>query len=294
MRPSAAEESDMPSPQENHAAQRAFWNSDAALRWLRRQEETDAMLAPAESAAIARAAPQPGEHALDIGCGCGASTLALAARVGARGRVVGVDISEPMLERARARSINLPQVETLLADAATWDFPSESFDLMFSRFGVMFFGDPAKAFAHLRGALKPTGRIVFVCWRPFVENPWMAVPYNAATKHVPRPPRPGPEDPGPYSFADAERVTRILSQAGFAAPSFEKFEFLLDIAGGRGVDAAVESAANIGAAAGALKDQPDALRQNALAEMRAALAPHEKDGRVELAGAVWIVEARRA
>ncbi len=283
----------MATPQENDAAQRAFWNSDAAMRWLKRQEETDATLAPVDAAAITRAAPQAGEHVLDIGCGCGASTIALAQRVGAQGRVVGVDISEPMLERARYRTDELPQVDTLLADAAAHRFPAESFDLMFSRFGVMFFGDPAAAFAHLRAALKPNGRLVFACWRPFPENPWMMIPFNAATKHVPRPPRPGPEDPGPFSFADTERVTRILTQAGFAAPTFEKFDFVMDIAGGRGVDAAVESAAQIGAAAGALKDQPEELRQRALGEMRDALAAHEKGGRVELAAAVWVLEATR-
>lgn len=283
----------MATPQENDAAQRAFWNSDAAMRWLKRQEETDATLAPVDAAAITRAAPQAGEHVLDIGCGCGASTIALAQRVGAEGRIVGVDISEPMLERARYRTAELPEVETLLADAAAHRFPAESFDLMFSRFGVMFFGDPAAAFAHLRGALKPNGRLVFACWRPFPENPWMMIPFNAATKHVPRPPRPGPEDPGPFSFADTERVTRILTQAGFSAPVFEKFDFVMDIAGGRGVDAAVESAAQIGAAAGALKDQPDELRQRALGEMRDALAAHESSGRVELAASVWIVSTRR-
>jgi SAM-dependent methyltransferase len=284
----------MATPQENDAAQRAFWNSDAAMRWLKRQDETDATLAPVDAAAIARAAPQAGEHVLDIGCGCGASTIALAERTGAGGRVVGVDISQPMLERARYRTAGLPQVETLLADAAAHRFPAESFDLMFSRFGVMFFGDPTAAFAHLRGALKPNGRLVFACWRPFPENPWMMIPFAAATKHVPRPPRPGPEDPGPFSFADTERVTRILTQAGFSAPAIAKFDFVMDIAGGRGVDAAVESAAQIGAAAGALKDQPEELRQKALGEMRDALSGHEKDGRVELAGAVWIVSTERA
>jgi SAM-dependent methyltransferase len=285
--------SQMSTAQENHAAQRAFWNSDAADRWLRRQEETDAMLAPADAAAITRAAPKPGEHVLDIGCGCGGSTVQIASLVGPSGRVVGLDISEPMLSRARERTSSLPQVETLLADASAHEFPAESFDLMYSRFGVMFFGDPAAAFAHLRKALKPGGRLVFACWRPFPDNPWMNVPYNAATKHVPRPPRPGPEDPGPFSFADTERVTRILTQAGFAAPHFEKCDFAMDIAGGRGLDAAVESAATIGAAAGALKDQPAESRAKALAEIRAALTPYEKDGRVSLGGAVWIVEAQR-
>lgn len=284
----------MASADENHEAQRAFWNGDAAQRWLKRQEETDTMLAAAQDAALARAKPLPGEHVLDIGCGCGGSTIELARLVGAQGRVVGLDISEAMLERARARTFRLPQVETLCADAARHRFPAESFDLMFSRFGVMFFGDPVAAFAHLRAALKPSGRIVFVCWRPFPDNPWMGVPYNAATRHVPRPPRPAPDDPGPFSFADTERVTRILTQAGFAPPSFTPFDFMADIANGAGLDAAVDLAATIGATAGALKDQPDDLRAKALAEVRAELAKIEKDGRVALGAAVWIVETRRA
>ena len=108
----------MASADENHEAQRAFWNGDAAQRWLKRQEETDTMLAAAQDAALARAKPLPGEHVLDIGCGCGGSTIELARLVGAQGRVVGLDISEAMLERARARTFRLPQVETLCADAA--------------------------------------------------------------------------------------------------------------------------------------------------------------------------------
>lgn len=284
----------MASAEENHEAQRVFWNSDAALRWLKRQEETDSMLAAAEMAALAQAAPQPGEHVLDIGCGCGGSTIEIARLIGTKGRVVGLDISEAMLERARARTSRLPQVETLCADAARHRFAAESFDLMFSRFGVMFFGDPTAAFSHMRDALKPSGRMVFVCWRSFPENPWMAVPFIAATKHVPWPPRPAPEDPGPFSFADRERVTRILTQAGFAAPTFTPFDFTADIANGAGLNAAVESAATIGATAGALRDQPDDLRAKALAEVRAELAKIEKDGRVPLGAAVWIVETRRA
>ena len=148
-------------PQETHAAQLAYWNSAAGAKWLTRQAETDAMLQVAQDAAIAQAAVAAGEVVLDIGCGCGASTLALAARVGPGGRVMAVDVSEAMLARAKERAKDLPQVECLVADAAAHPFAPESFDLLFSRFGVMFFGDPAAAFAHLRKALKPSGRVVF-------------------------------------------------------------------------------------------------------------------------------------
>ncbi len=283
----------MSTPEQNHADQLAYWNSPAGEKWLKRQAETDVMLAPAQEAAILRAAPRAGEHVLDIGCGCGASTIELAERVGGAGRVVGVDISTAMLEHARMRALSVPQAETLCADAARFSFPAESFDLMFSRFGVMFFGAPAAAFAHLRGALKPAGRIVFTCWRGIEENPWMRVPLRAVCNHVPRPPRPGPEEPGPYSFADPARVTRILTATGLDAPRFTKFDFVIDLAGGRGLDAAVDNAASVGAASAALNDQPQHLRDAALDELRATLAPLEKDGRVPLDAAVWIVESAR-
>ena len=281
----------MTNPQDNHAAQVAYWNSAAGEKWLKRQAETDAMLAPAHQGAIAQAAPGVGARVIDIGCGCGASTLDLAAHVGPLGSVLAVDVSEPMLARAQERTKHLPQVECRVADAAAHPFAPASYDLLFSRFGVMFFGDPAAAFAHMRKALKPSGRAVFVCWRPIDENPWMRVPLNAVCKHVPRPPRPGPEDPGPFSFASTERVTRILTEAGFAPPTFTKLDFDLDIANGRGLEAAVESASTIGAASAALNNQPPELVAAAMAELRATLAPLEKDGRVPLAGAMWIVEA---
>jgi SAM-dependent methyltransferase len=287
-------EKDMPTPEEMHQAQIAYWNSPAGEKWLKRQAETDASIAPAQAAAMVRAAPRVGEHVLDIGCGCGASTIELGERVGRSGRVVGADVSEAMIGRARERTTHLPQVETLCADAARFRFPAQSFDLMFSRFGVMFFGDPVAAFAHLRGALKPDGRLVFACWRPIDENPWMRVPLRAVCKHVPRPARPGPEEPGPFSFADTQRVNRILTQAGFAAPEIAPFDFDMDIAGGRGLDAAVESASTIGAAGAALNDQPQDLRDKAIAELRNELAGFEKDGSVLLGAAVWIVQARPA
>jgi SAM-dependent methyltransferase len=280
-------------PQETHAAQLAYWNSVAGEKWLKRQAETDAMLQPAQAAAIAQAHVIAGERVLDIGCGCGASTLELAEQVGPSGRVVAVDVSTAMLARARERTRDLAQVECLVADAAAHPFAAESFDLLFSRFGVMFFGDPAAVFAHTRAALKPAGRLVFVCWRGIDENPWMRVPLQAVCKHVSRPPRPGPEDPGPFSFADTARVTRILTEAGFAAPTFMKLDFDLDIANGGGLDAAVEGASTIGAASAALNDQPQDLRDAALGELRATLAPLLKDGRVPLGGAIWIVEAKK-
>jgi len=285
------EESDVPTANENHEAQRAYWDGAGGDKWIRRSADVDINVAPAQMAGIEAADIRTGARVLDIGCGCGTSTLAIAERVGPSGRVLGVDISQAMIVEAKRASRGSRNVEFRLADASRDDFSEARFDRMFSRFGVMFFGDPVAAFAHLRGALAPDGRLVFVCWRPVVENPWMYLPFNAVCKHAPRPPRPGPEDPGPFSFAAPERVTRILNAAGFAEPQFAKFDWDMDLALGGGLEAAVESAATIGPAGAALTDQPEEVRAAAYEQLRRELAPYEKGGRVPLAAAVWIVSA---
>lgn len=282
----------MSTANENHEAQRVYWDGAGGDKWIRRSAEIDMNVAPAQAAAIDAAGIAAGMRVLDIGCGCGGSSLAIAARVGASGHVLGIDISHAMIAEAQRVSGDIAQAKFMVADAATHDFGAEKFDRLFSRFGVMFFGDPARAFAHLRGALKRDGQLTFVCWRPLPENPWMLTPLAAVCKHVPRPQRPGPEDPGPYSFGDPERVTRILTQAGFAAPEFAKFDFEMDLALGRGLEAAVESASNVGAASAAMTGHPPELRAAAVEELRRTLAPLERDGRVPLAAAVWIVTAR--
>lgn len=280
---------------ELHAEQVAFWNGPGAERWVANQTRMDATLAEVLDTAVAHAAPREGEAVLDIGCGCGATTLALAARGGPSGRVTGLDVSAPMLEVARSRSTSLANVAWLRADAATHAFDPASVDLLFSRFGVMFFGDPAAAFANLRRALRPNGRMMFVCWRTFPENPWMRVPLHAAYAHVPPLPKLGPDDPGPFSFADPERVTRILTQAGFAQPRFTKRDFAMDLANGEGLEAAVQQAAGFGPASRAMEDQPEAARAAAVGAIRAALAPYAaSDGRVALPAAIWLVDSAPA
>ena len=282
----------MDDAQQRHAEQQAYWNGPGAEHWVAQQAHTDIMLAPVADAVIAHAAPRPGERLLDIGCGCGGTTLTLAGLVGPAGHATGLDISEPMLAVARARGTGVANADFVSADAATFTAAAPA-DLLFSRFGVMFFGDPQAAFANLRRAMQPGGRLAFVCWRAIAENPWMQVPLHAVyNAGIPRLPKPGPEDPGPFAFADPERVTRVLTGAGWAAPSFSKLDLMLDIAAGGGLQAAVDQATQIGAASRALREGPEELRPAAVEAIRAALAPHASGASLRLPGAMWLVASQ--
>jgi ubiquinone/menaquinone biosynthesis C-methylase UbiE len=278
-------------PHEKNVDQAAYWNGPGGKHWTERQEMQDAVLAPVSQALIARAAVAPGERIIDIGCGCGGTTLALAAQIGASGHAFGLDISAPMLARAQERTPPGAPVRWAAADATVYPFEAGSADLLFSRFGVMFFADPALSFANMRSALRSGGRLAFACWREPRHNPWLMLPLQAAYQHAPRLPELGPEDPGPFSFASQERVNRVLSKAGFTAIAMEPVDLPLDIAVGGGLDVAVEGALEIGPASRALEGQPAEVKSAGAAAIRAALAPHLKGESVPLGAAIWIVTA---
>ncbi len=234
---------------DRNADQIAYWNGPGGQRWADRQQTQDVLLAPVADILIDRARPATGERIVDVGCGSGAVSIALAQKVGPTGHVLGIDISGPMLARARQIAPAGLPVEFMLADATVYPFAPASFDLLVSRFGVMFFAEPALSFANLRKALKPSGRLAFACWREPRENPIFMAPLQAVYKHVPKLPPQGPEDPGPFSFASEARVHRILSEAGFTAVAMEACNLALDVAVGRGLEAAVKGALEIGPAA---------------------------------------------
>jgi ubiquinone/menaquinone biosynthesis C-methylase UbiE len=270
----------------------AYWRGVGAKRWLALQAKQDLFFTPVTDRLFAHARLAAGERVLDIGCGCGETTVEIARRVGASGKAVGVDVAEPLLEEARRLAGSDSRVDFVLGDAATQRFPPRSFDALFSRFGVMFFADPVAAFLNLRRALAPAGRAVFACWREAKLNEWQVVPLRAALRCVPRLPERGPEDPGPFSFADEARVRRILEAAGFADVLLTAVDFPLDLAVGRGFESAMHTAVTIGAASRALEGQPDDKRAAATQEIRAALAPLQRGECLPLGAAIWIVEAR--
>jgi len=269
----------------------AYWNGPAGQRWLKRQPSQDALLAPIGEVLLDRAGPGVGEAALDIGCGCGAMAFALAQRVAPTGHVLGIDVSAPMLERARQLAPKGLPVEFVLADATVHPFEAHRGDLLCSRFGVMFFAEPARSFANMRRGLRTGARVAFSCWRQPRENPWMMLPLQEAYRHVPRLPEVGPDDPGPFSFANEHRVRAILDRAGFAAVRLEAIDLQLDLANGCGLDAAVDTALGIGPASRALDGQAPELQRAAAESIRAALARHQEGASVRLPAAFWIVTA---
>lgn len=281
----------LPAADDRNADQIAYWNGPGGRHWTDRQQLQDIVLAPVSEVLIARAAVKTGETVIDVGCGCGSTSFDLVKRVGAGGRVTGIDISEPMLNRARELTPGGAPVEFVLADATVYPFAPTSTDLLFSRFGVMFFAQPSVSFANMRKALRPGGRLAFACWRTPRDNPWMMLGLQEAYKHVPKLPEVKPEDPGPFAFASEERVHKILGEAGFSNIAMERVDLSLDIATGRGLEAAIESVLAIGPTSRALEGQPLDKIAAATQSIRTMLTAHLKGNSVPLGGSIWIVTA---
>ena len=280
-----------PHADERNAAQIAYWNGLGGERWVSHQRMQDALLREVAERLMARAAARDGETVLDIGCGAGTTSIALARQVAPDGRVLAVDVSAPLLERARQHAPAGLPVEFALGDATVFPFAPGGADLLFSRFGVMFFADPARSFTNMRNGLRAGARVVFACWQEPRHNPWLMLPLQAAYRHVPRLPEVGPEDPGHFSFASEPRVRGILERAGFGAISLEPVDLSFDLADGQGLDRAVELSIGMGPASRALDGQPAELRVAAAESVRAALEPYQRGDRVPLRGAIWIVTA---
>jgi SAM-dependent methyltransferase len=275
----------------DNAAQAEYWSGAGGQRWIDHQQHQDQVLRPVSDLLAAAADAKPGERVIDLGCGCGATTLDFAERVRPGGEVLGLDLSEPMLARARDRASQDLPVRFVHADATVYGFAPDWADLIVSRFGVMFFADPARSFANFRRGLKRGGRLAFACWREAKQNPFFIVPLREARKHAPALPEMGPEEPGPFAFANEARVRRLLSEAGYADILLTPRNLDLDIAVGRGLDTAVKAAISIGPTSRMLDGQSEAVRAAATADIRTALAAHARGDSVPLGGAIWMVTA---
>ncbi len=269
-----------------------YWNTEAGAAWTARQQSWDTAMKPFSDAALIRAAVSSGERVIDIGCGCGATSLQLAELFGPQGRVLGVDVSKPMLNRAKERGAGNPALRFEEADATIYPFERGTTDLLFSRHGVMFFAEPERAFANLRSALKPNGRMAFSCFRTPKENGLITTILAAITEFVPPLPKMNPDDPGPFAFQDPERVKRILGAAGFKEVALEPVDVETDISNGKGMTEALVNAMEIGPASRALQGAAPEARAKAESALRTAFTPLQRDGKVLLGAGIWIVTAR--
>lgn len=274
-----------------NAEQSEAWNGTTGIKWVHFQDRLDRMLAPFSDALLATAAIKPGERVLDIGCGCGATTIEAAKFSGPTGKTLGIDLSAPMTARARERAASAKSTaEFAVTDAFSHDFGKNSFDLLISRFGVMFFDDPVGAFTNLRRALTPQGRMAFVCWRPLSENAWITTPMRAARPLIPPVPPADPYAPGPGAFAEKERVTSILEKAGFNNVAHRPIDPLLRV--GLSLDEALEQSLEIGPLSRLIADLDDTVKSKVHQAVREELAKHlTPDGGVTLTSAAWVVSA---
>ena len=275
-----------------NAAQIDNWNDAVGRTWVMLHQRLDRQLQPIGRAAMAKAGFAPGRQVLDVGCGCGETSFELAAEV-APGAVVGLDVSAMLLDVARADAAarGITNLDFILADAQVHVFPQAAFDVVFSRFGVMFFEDPVAAFTNIRPALKPGGRLAFCCWRGARENLWLALPGQAVGHLLPPMPPADPNAPGPMAFADRDRLNRILAAAGFADIEIEPLDLKT---GGDSLDDSVFLAMRMGVLGAALREvgADDELKAKVESALRSALEPHVINGVVKLQSASWIVSAR--
>jgi SAM-dependent methyltransferase len=272
--------------------QARYWNGDEAAHWLAHEERYARMLAPFTRHLLAAAAIGRADRVVDIGCGTGSTTRA-AGRAAAEGEVLGVDVSAAMLRLAarRAREEGLTNVSFCRADAQVNRFDPGAGDVAVSRFGVMFFADPAAAFANIARGLRPGGRLAFVCWQSLADNEWIVVPGGAAARHVALPALDDPDAAGPFSLGDRNRIATELSAAGLSDVMIEPIAEPLWM--GTDVADAIAFLKATGIGSSLLRDADPPTVARVSEAIEAALGPYLTPGGVLLGSRAWLVTAGR-
>lgn len=279
----------MDDQQPNLNDQSALWNGPGARAWIALQEVLDQVFQPIEDLLVDALSSETASRVLDVGCGTGSTTVAVARRLGARSGCTGVDISEPMIAAARGRAEReRASVTFIVADAQTYAFEPATFDAVMSRFGVMFFNDPVHAFRNLRRAARAGAMARLVVWRGPTENPFMTTAEHAAAPFLPELPPRRPDEPGQFAFADRDRVRRILDESGWSKATIEP----IDVPCALPETALVHYFTQLGPVGRILQQADDELRARIAATVRPAFDPYVHGAEVRFTAACWMVGAR--
>jgi SAM-dependent methyltransferase len=274
-----------------NAEQFEAWNGDSGQRWVVDADRRDSVLCPIADLLLHHAAITPDERVLDVGCGCGATTIAAAQVTGPNGVVTGVDLSAPMLRvaRDRASASGCETVSFAHADAQT-DPLGGPFDVAISRFGTMFFSDPTAAFTNVAHHLNAQGRLCIVTWQPLAANEWLLVPGAALLRFGNLPDGADPGGPGMFAQSDPDTIELALVTAGFDGITITPAAMELNF--GRSVDDAVDYLADSGPGRAILDTIPTGRHDEAIGAVHHALLPHlHADRGVTLNAAVWVATA---
>lgn len=279
----------MPQSAQPNTRQAALWNDANGKAWVEMQPILDQVMAPFERLVVDAGYPGEGGNVLDIGCGAGATTLAMARRVGNGGNCVGLDISQPLVALATKRkgAEEVANASFEVGDAQTYAFEVGNFDAVVSRFGVMFFDDPVAAFANIRQAASRGGKLTFVAWRSPAENDFMTTAARAAAPFLPPAPAPDPDAPGQFAFANAAKVKRILEAGGWSSIEVEQVDVACQIA----EDDLITFVTRLGPVGAALREVDRATAEKITAVLPAAFAPFVEDGEARFNAACWLVKA---
>lgn len=280
----------MDTNQKANAEQIALWNGSAGRGWVEAQESLDRLFEPFQDLLVEAVAERKAQHVLDIGCGTGSTTLAIARLLAkSNGSAVGLDISEPMIALAKRRAeLTSGPPRFICADAQTHAFEPASFDLIVSRFGVMFFDDPVGAFKNLRQAAKPNAALHTIVWRGAADNPFMTAAERAAAPFVPEIPKRRPYEPGQFAFADRDRVYSILEKAGWNEIDIKPLEVACTLPEHE-LDAYI---ARLGPLGRVLQQLDEQNRARIVEAVRAAFDPFVHGAEVRFTAACWTVAAR--
>ncbi|MFE6197665.1 class I SAM-dependent methyltransferase [Streptomyces sp. NPDC057838] len=276
----------MNAPRRSDDEQAARWNGPAGHAWVDLHEVLDGMFRPFEDLLVEAVSQQHVGSVLDVGCGTGGVTRAVARRAG---HCVGIDISEPMIGTARdlAEREGVP-ASFVLGDAQEYAFEPAGFDAVVSRFGVMFFGDPVRAFTNLRGAVKDGGGLRLVVWRGPEENPFMTTAERAAAPFVPELPPRRPDQPGQFAFADPRRVNRILAESGWAGVELRPVDMVCALPERE----LVRYFTRLGPLGMLLPGADERTRARIVEAVRPAFEPFVRGDEVRFTAACWAVSAR--